>query len=81
MPTNLFTVTQAQVSTTHPVHVQNVPEFAAGAPFQVEQLKYDNVVTRENEMPPNHLALQDVLSGSSPLPLRSLEEILPTYIK
>ncbi|KAF8973652.1 hypothetical protein BDZ97DRAFT_1648366 [Flammula alnicola] len=46
---------------------------------QVEQLKSDNVINPH--MPKNHLSLEDALSTFSTMPLRTVQEILPTYLR
>ncbi|KAF9481665.1 NAD(P)-binding protein [Pholiota conissans] len=45
---------------------------------QVEQLKSDNIVNPK--LPANHLSLHGILSNFTNQPLRTVEEILPTYV-
>jgi hypothetical protein len=72
LPKNLFTVTRAQVGSVP----QKTPYFVLTS-YQIEQLKSDNVVCLSPT--PDHASFQNLVERYSG-PLKSLHDMLPTYL-
>jgi hypothetical protein len=73
LPHNLFTITRAQASCELCLLTCLLLMLK-----QVEQLKSDNVVSKS--LSPNQYSFRDLVEDNTPMPLRSVHDILPSYL-